>query len=142
QVESLLASLQPNVLRERRRDDRCAIPVLFKLTPLELGGRPLAHEATIVVGKNISRRGLCFFHEHAISHRRAVIELAQPGLGEFAAEIDVTWCRFTKPGWYESGGRLVRAANKIDESPFGRGYVEMSRFVGLFSADATVADVL
>src|SRR4051812_11841826 len=112
QVELLLSGLQPNVGQERRRDDRFAIPVLFKLTPLEVGGRPYAHEATIVVGKNISRRGLCFFHEQPISHRRAIIELVQPGLGEFAAEIDVTWCRFTKPGWYESGGRLVRTAKR------------------------------
>jgi hypothetical protein len=141
QVEALLASLQPSVGRERRRDDRCAIPVLFKLTPLEAGGRPYTHEATIVVGKNISRRGLCFFHEQPISHRRAVIELAQPGLGEFAAEIDVTWCRFTKPGWYESGGRLVRAAEKVDRDSLEQ-QVEMSRLAGFFPVETTLANFL
>src|SRR5262249_20293579 len=113
-----------------------------KLTPFEIGGRPLTQEATIVVGKNISRRGLCFFHEHPISHRRATIELVQPGLGEFAAEIDVTWCRFTKPGWYESGGRLVRSANKISWNNSENKHVEMSQFSGFFPAETTFANFL
>jgi hypothetical protein len=142
QVEALLARLHPRVMRERRRDERYSIPVLFRLTPLEIGGRSLAHEAAIVIGKNISRRGLCFFHEHPISHRRATIELVQPGLGEFAAEIDVTWCRFTKPGWYESGGRLVRSANKTSGSDSENQHVEMSQFSGFFPAETTFANFL
>lgn len=142
QVEALLASLHPQVLRERRRDNRYSIPVLFKLTPIEIDGSPLKHETTIVVGKNISRRGLCFFHEHPISHRRAIIELAQPGLAEFVAEVDVTWCRFTKPGWYESGGRLVRSANKISWNDPEIQHGEMSRFSGFFPVETTFANFL
>ncbi|HEX4412485.1 MAG TPA: hypothetical protein VH107_02580 [Lacipirellulaceae bacterium] len=142
QVEALLASLQPSVVRERRRNERCPIPVLFKLTPLEAGSQPIPHEATIVVGKNISRRGLCFFHEQPISHRRAIIELMQPGLGEFAAEIDVTWCRFTKPGWYESGGRLVRSAKKIGRHGINHEPVEMSRFSAVFHDCLSDPDML
>lgn len=142
QVEALLASLQPSVARERRRDERCPIPVLFKLTPLEVDNQPIAHEAAIVVGKNISRRGLCFFHEQPISHRRAIIELVQPGLGEFAAEIDVTWCRFTKPGWYESGGRLVRSAKITLWHGLSDGPVEMSQFSAVFPVSSASPDLL
>jgi hypothetical protein len=109
QVESLLSRLNPSVTPERRRDERFAIPVLFRLTPLDADRQPIECESLIVVGKNISRRGFAFFHERPIPHRRAVIALAQPGLGVFSAEIDVSWCRFRRPGWYESGGRLVRA---------------------------------
>jgi hypothetical protein len=109
QIEALLARLNPGVTFERRRDDRVAIPVLFRITPLDADRQPLESESTIVVGKNISRRGLSFFHERPLPHRRARITLAQPGLGQFAAEIDIRWCRFTRPGWYESGGRLVRS---------------------------------
>jgi hypothetical protein len=108
QIESLLARLNPAVAQERRRDDRVAIPVLLRLIPLDADRHPIAQDAMIVVGKNISRRGLSFFHEGALPHRRAIIELAEPGLGAFAAEVDVKWCRFTRPGWYESGGRLIR----------------------------------
>ncbi len=112
-IEALLTLLHPRVALEQ--NDRCAIPILFQLTPLDDERQPIEHEATIVVGKNISRRGISFYHERPISHRRARIELVQPGLGPFAAEIDVSWCRFTKPGWYESGGRLVRAVRRSDE---------------------------
>ncbi|HEX4415832.1 MAG TPA: hypothetical protein VH107_19535, partial [Lacipirellulaceae bacterium] len=59
QVELLLARLHPSVDTERRKDERVAIPVLFRLTPLDAGRQPCGHESTIVVGKNISRRGLC-----------------------------------------------------------------------------------
>ena len=110
QVEALLARLHPDVAHERRRDERVAIPVLFRLTPINVDRQALEHETSIVVGKNISRRGLCFYHEWPIPHRRALISVAQTGLGDFAAEIDISWCRFTRPGWYESGGRLIRLA--------------------------------
>jgi len=110
QIEALLSRLHPPVERERRHDDRIAIPVLFRLTPYDDDRQLLEQEASIVVGKNISRRGVSFYHEKPITHRRALIELADPSVGSFVAEVDVTWCRFTKPGWYESGGRLIRTA--------------------------------
>lgn len=116
QIESLLSRLYPPIQRERRHDDRVAIPVLFRLTPLDADRVPLESDQSIVVGKNISRRGVSFYHENAISHRRARIELVDPVASTFSAEIDITWCRFTKPGWYESGARLIRAA-KIDNQP-------------------------
>jgi hypothetical protein len=116
QIEALLSRLHPVVERERRQDDRIAIPVLFRLTPYDDNHRPIDEEASIVVGKNISRRGLSFYHEHPITHRRALIEVADPCAGTFAAEVDITWCRFTKPGWYESGGRLIRAGRPGSES--------------------------
>ncbi len=110
QIESLLFRVNPRVALERRRDERIAIPVLFRLTPLDTDRQPVEIESAFVVGKNISRRGMSFFHERPIPYRRALIALAQPGLGDFDAEIDVSWCRFTRPGWYESGGRLIRSA--------------------------------
>jgi hypothetical protein len=116
QIEALLSRLHPAVSRERRHDDRIAIPVLFRLTPFDADRQPLDREALIVVGKNISRRGVSFYHEKPITHRRALIELADPSVGIFVAEIDVTWCRFTKPGWYESGGRLLRTAAPAADS--------------------------
>jgi hypothetical protein len=143
-VEALIARINPAVQQERRRDERFAIPVLFKLSPLETGRRTSEHDSIVVVGKNVSRRGFSFFHEQPLPHRRAVLELVQPGLGEFAAEIDVTWCRFTKPGWYESGGRLVRPLRVItweDSSAGSR--VEMSQLANLFrSAETTSVGLL
>jgi hypothetical protein len=112
QVQALLSRLRATVVVERRRDPRAALPVLLRLTPLDADMQTADEESIIVVGKNISRHGLSFYHERPLPYRRAVISLAQPGLGEFTVEIDVNWCRFRAPGWYESGGRLLRA---IDE---------------------------
>jgi hypothetical protein len=138
QIEALLSRLHPTIERERRHDDRIAIPVLFRLTPLDADRQPLEQEASIVIGKNISRRGVSFYHEKQIIHRRAFLELADPSVGRFVAEIDVNWCRFTKPGWYESGGRLIRSAGPITNSSTT---VEPSVTVGmpdlLFAAAST-----
>jgi len=116
QIEALLSRLHPPVERERRHDDRVAIAALFRLTPIDADRQTLEQQASIVVGKNISRRGVSFYHEKPITQRRALIELADPNVGSFVAEIDITWCRFTKPGWYESGGRLLRTAAPIADS--------------------------
>jgi hypothetical protein len=110
QVEALLAMLNPGVVVERRRQERVAISVLFRLTPLDEDRQPIASQSIVVVGKNISQRGISFIHNRPFAYRRARITLVQLGLGHFDAELDIRWCRFTRPEWYESGGRLVRAA--------------------------------
>ncbi len=117
QIDRLLARVQATVSAERRHTNRAAIPYLFRITPLNDERQPDYDDATIVAGKNLSRRGISFYHERPISHRRAWIELVQPGLGTFVAEVDITWCRFNKPGWYESGGRLVRPIQTMNEAP-------------------------
>jgi hypothetical protein len=63
-----------------------------------------------VVGKNVSPRGLSFYHNQTLPYRRAIICVKYPDYDGFSAEIDISWCRFTTAGWYESGGRLVAAA--------------------------------
>jgi len=109
QVERLVTRLHPTVTLERRRDDRVAMPVLLRLVPLDEDHQPIDDQAITVIGKNISRRGVSFYHNRPLAYRRALISVEHPTLDEFSAEIDVTWCRFTKPGWYESGGRLMAA---------------------------------
>jgi len=119
EIANLLTRLYPTVSLERRHDRRAAVPVLFVLTPLDSDLKPVHSEAATVVGKNISRRGVSFFHDQPLSFRRAIIELAHPEAGSFAAEIDVRWCRFTKPGWYESGGRILRSLTRDDTDLLG-----------------------
>lgn len=113
-VAKLLARLHPQIALERRRDDRFPLPVLMCLVPLDEQHVRIEDEAVTVVGKNVSRRGISFFHEHPLAHRRVILELSDNELGHFIFEVDVTWCLFTKPGWYESGGRLVRVHTCAD----------------------------
>ena len=109
QVETLVSRLQSPPKFERRRYERVAMPVLLQLTPLDATGEPISEQMITIVGKDISQRGLSFFHDRPLSYRRAVASIDHPQLGRFSAEIDIRWCRFSRPGWYESGGRLIRA---------------------------------
>jgi hypothetical protein len=110
QIQALLTRLNPDVTVERRHDERFSMPVLLQLTPLDSHRQPIGC-AIIVVGKDISRCGLSFFHERPLAYRRAIVSLEHPEIGRFAAEIDINWCRFTRPGWYVSGGRLLRVVD-------------------------------
>src|SRR4026208_2394758 len=92
QIEALLSRLHPAVGRDGRPDHRLAIPALFRPVPCDVARQPLEQEALIVVGKNISRRGVSFYHEKPLTHRRALIELADPSVGSFVAEIAVHLC--------------------------------------------------
>jgi hypothetical protein len=107
QIQKLVSHLHPTVTLERRRNQRWELPLLLRVTPLDEEGRPLENDAITVVGKNISRRGLSFYHIAPLSYRRALVCADDTEFIDFVAEIDLNWCRFSKPNWYESGGRLI-----------------------------------
>jgi hypothetical protein len=107
-VYELIEGLYPQVSTERRRYDRSPVPYLFRLTPLDADGQPLAGQTMTVVGRDISPRGMSFFHEQPLLFRRAIVSLDLPEVPPFTAEVDIRWCRFAKVGWYESGARLLR----------------------------------
>ncbi len=109
QVWGLLGTLYPKVtLVERRGETRYPFPFLIYLTPADdeaaLGG-----ESIVVVGKHVSERGLGFYHPKPLPHRRVIASLERPHDGWYAFLLDLRWCRFTRQGWYESGGRFLEA---------------------------------
>lgn len=93
---------------ERRAVQRFPYPHLLLLTPIAPDGRTPLCESLVVVGKHLSERGLGFFHPHPLPYRRIVASLrsSQGAAAHFLMEV--TWCRFTEHGWYESGGRFLR----------------------------------
>jgi hypothetical protein len=108
-VRSVLASHFAGVLAlERRRDRRFPYPHLINLTPLADDGHTLAGSPFVVVGKQLSESGLGFFHATALPHRRMLVSLEAGDGRSISLAIDLTWCRFTRFGWYESGGRFLR----------------------------------
>jgi hypothetical protein len=111
QVWGLLTALYPrNDLMERRRDNRYPFPCLVYLTPVAADGHTPVGEPVVVVGKHLSEKGLGFYHTKPLPHRRMIASL-EGGRGRwFAFLMDLSWCRFTKGGWYESGGRFVETA--------------------------------
>jgi hypothetical protein len=110
QVFCLLSTLYPqDDLTERRRENRYPFPYLVQLTPVGADGVTPQGETVVVVGKHLSQRGLGFYHPKPLPYRRMVASL-ETGHGRWARFlIDLSWCRFIKQGWYESGGRFLRA---------------------------------
>jgi hypothetical protein len=107
QVWGLLSTLYPKVsVVERRRETRYPFPFLIHLSPAD---DPDAQrgEGIVVVGKHVSERGLGFFHPMPLPYRRVIASLERPHDGWYAFLLDLRWCRFTRQGWYESGGRFL-----------------------------------
>jgi hypothetical protein len=109
QVWSLLSTLYPTQeFVERRCETRYPFPYLVHLTPVDADGSLLEGETVVVVGKHLSERGLGFYHPKPLPYRRVIASLESNGrwLGFL---LDLTWCRFTRQGWYESGGRILES---------------------------------
>lgn len=110
QVWGLLTTLYPrNDLVERRRHTRYPFPCLIHLTPIGPDGAAPADETVVVVGKHLSEHGFGFYHQTPLPYRRMIASLENKKGHWLAFLIDLSWCRFTKGGWYESGGRFLQA---------------------------------
>jgi hypothetical protein len=110
QVWGLLGSLYPGGdLVERRGEQRYPYPYLVRLTPVAADGVTAVGESLVVVGKHLSERGLGFYHPRPIAFRRVIASLETTSGARLGFLIDLNWCRFTRQGWYESGGRFLRA---------------------------------
>lgn len=108
QVWTLLTNLYPkHEMIERRRDTRYPFPYLVHLTPVGRDKTTPEGETIVVVGKHLSEGGLSFYHPKPLPHRRMIVSLQALGGEWMGFLIDLKWCRFTKQGWYESGGRFL-----------------------------------
>ena len=110
QVWGVLSTLYPNHdLAERRNGNRYPFPYLVHLTPVGEDGVSPEGKTFVVVGKHLSERGFGFYHSQPLPHRRMIVSLEASDGGIHGFLIDLAWCRFTKQGWYESGGRFLDA---------------------------------
>ena len=111
-VWNLLAAMDPQRGRlERRADARYPYPYLVHLTPVQPCGRKLAGEAVVVVGRHLSEHGITFYHPKPLPFRRVIATLETANGARLAFLLNLTWCRFTRHGWYESGGRFLDAVD-------------------------------
>ncbi len=109
QVLGLLTALYPrNDLLERRHDNRYPFPSLIHLTPVGKDGHSAEGATVVVVGKHLSEHGFSFYHQAPLPYRRMIASL-EGRRGQWVGFlIDLKWCRFSKGGWYESGGRFLQ----------------------------------
>ena len=116
QVWGLLAGLYPpGKLLERRIEQRFPFPNLLYLTVVAKDGISPLNESIVVVGKHLSERGLGFFHQQPLPYRRMIASVEAHDGQWIGFLIDISWCRFTEHGWYDSGGKFLSAL----KSPLG-----------------------
>lgn len=93
--------------RERRRHPRKPFPALMRLTPLDPVSLQPNGDPIVVVGKDLSEQGVGFFHAEPLPFRKAAVELNVLQSSGPVLLLDLTWCRSTRIGWYENGGRFI-----------------------------------
>jgi hypothetical protein len=109
QVRGLLGGLYSRQKSaERRGEQRYPYPYLVHLAPLDADGITPAGEPLVVVGKHLSERGLGFYHPKPLPYRRVIASLESRKGIWVGFLMDLNWCRFTRQGWYESGGRFLK----------------------------------
>jgi len=101
---------------ERRHETRYPFPYLVHLTPVAVDGVTVQGDTVVVVGKHLSEQGLGFYHPKPLPYRRVIASLENNGSWT-GFLIDLKWCRFTRQGWYESGGRILESvASPMEQS--------------------------
>ena len=107
-VYSVLGRLcEGRCVSERRRQQRHSFPYLVQLTPVDDDGAPVTDRTMIVVGRYLSEEGFDFYHQDPLEFRRVIISLDHAPSPPVSLLLDLTWCRFTRQGWYDSGGRFL-----------------------------------
>ena len=97
---------------DRREDERYAFPCMFELTPVHPDDLEILDDPITVVGKDISQSGLHFFHHASIPYQYMKMSVISPttidALDTPQLLVKLRWCRFLRPGWYDSGGQFLR----------------------------------
>jgi hypothetical protein len=112
EVRSLVARMFPHRMPvERRSNGRNPYPFLLRIVPVANDGQTPTGDAIVVVGRDLSERGMGFFHQQPLMNRYAIATIQDNTGGGISLLLDVSWCRFTSYGWYVSGGRFLRVIN-------------------------------
>ncbi len=115
-VNLALVCTQPGrKLAERRREKRNPYPYPIYLTPCDSSRIPQVERTLVVVGKHLGNGGVDFYHREPIPFRHVICSLTVGDTRWISLLLELTWCRFSKHGWYDNGGRFVA----VVESPLG-----------------------
>ena len=92
---------------ERRAQQRLPLAQLIHMVPLGNDLKP-ASKPVYVVGKNLALLGLDFFHPAPIVQRFAIVSFQSGTASWIQFLMKITWCRFLRSGWYDSGGKFIK----------------------------------
>lgn len=101
-------------LLDRRTDIRVAFPNLVSITPLQDQGMAEVGEPIHVVGKSLAERGFDFYHTENFPFRRVIVSIDLDSGNSVHFILNMSWSRFLRPGWYDSGGRFTHLVQKND----------------------------
>ncbi len=108
EVRCLIGRIYPGgEFIDRRSERRYPYPYLVRLIPIDRDGTVLQEEGVVAVGKHLSDRGIGFYHPKPLPHRHMIVALESSDGTLSTFVVNLGWCRFTRQGWYESGGRFV-----------------------------------
>jgi hypothetical protein len=119
-VGTLTATWRPAGLSLwERRWERIAYPHPILVEPLgEVDGRYVPDgERLLVAGHDLSLGGLSFEHDVPLPHRFVALSFPMEPRLTRAIVAQLTWCRFTRSGLYDSGGRFLRTIEHADLEP-------------------------
>jgi hypothetical protein len=78
------------------------------VTPVDSAtGRPDQLRSFPAFGVDISANGVCFVARQLVAARKAVIVCEGPDELMASFLFEPRWVRFTRGGWYHTGGRLL-----------------------------------
>ena len=104
---------------ERRAAERVAYPHAMSLTPVNLRTREPVGETRTVLGKHLSCDGFGFASFEPFHFRFAIVSLEVDDDRYVGILGEALWCKFSRHGWYETGGRFhesVRSPLNGEES--------------------------
>mgnify|MGYP006908323461 FL=1 len=120
-VERLIQHSEAVPENDRRHSRRFPFPYPIHLTPVEDDGITPANETIVVLGKHLGERGLDFYYRTPLVHRRVIVSLECANEQWISFLMNLNWCRFSRHGWYENGGKFIKALNLLpDQLPFSR----------------------
>lgn len=93
---------------EKRAHRRFPFRRPITITPISNAtGRPDQFKSFPAFGIDISSTGICFLARQLVPVRNAVLSLEGPDEKTIALLFEPRWVRFTRGGWYQTGGRLL-----------------------------------
>jgi hypothetical protein len=92
---------------ERRRESRQPYPYPVHITPLAEDGEPELQRTFVVIGKHLSPEGFDFYCPKPLAERRVIASLDCGREGWVGLLLELAWCRFSRHGWYDNGGRFI-----------------------------------
>ena len=112
-TERVMSLTRPVLNDDRRHDKRFPFPQLLTLTPIDDSVIEVSGDSVTVAGKHLAGRGIDFFHSFPLTFKRAIVSFDGDCFDLDAHFVlNISWCRFLRPGWYDSGGRFTHILSR------------------------------